>query len=212
VDQLLLPNIPGEFEYKGGKEVLEAFFILRRRYKNIELVIRSDIPPELKAKYKGKLENVKLIENIVAWDRLEQEFKTADIFLFPTHSTPGLVILDAMSYELPVVTTDVWANTEQVEDGKTGLVIRKSSKIQYCSENFIPKWSHYPASKFARLIKATDPTVVRELAEKTSVLIENEDLRRSMGKAGRQRIELGKFSVHKRHEKLKKIFDEALET
>jgi glycosyltransferase involved in cell wall biosynthesis len=205
-------NIPGEFEYKGGKEVLEAFFILRRRYKNIELVIRSDIPPELKAKYKGKLENVKLIENIVAWDRLEQEFKTADIFLFPTHSTPGLVILDAMSYELPVVTTDVWANTEQVEDGKTGLVIRKSSKIQYCSENFIPKWSHYPASKFARLIKATDPTVVRELAEKTSVLIENEDLRRSMGKAGRQRIELGKFSVHKRHEKLKKIFDEALET
>ena len=25
-------NIPGEFEYKGGKEVLEAFVVLRQKY------------------------------------------------------------------------------------------------------------------------------------------------------------------------------------
>jgi glycosyltransferase involved in cell wall biosynthesis len=204
-------NIPGEFEYKGGKEVLEAFFLLRKRYKNLELVIRSDFPSELKTKYSGRLENVRLIEGMLPWEQLEQEFKTADIFLFPTHSTPGLAILDAMSYELPVITTNVWANTEMVEDGKTGFVINKSDRIPYYTENFIPNWSHYPTSKFMRIIKATEPTVVKELVEKTCVLIEDEGLRRSMGKTGRQRIEEGKFSISKRHEKLKKIFDEALE-
>ncbi len=203
-------NIPGEFEYKGGKEVLEAFFVLRKKYKNIELVIRSDIPAELKAKYCGKLEGVTLIEGIVPWTRLEQEFKTADVFLFPTHSTPGLAILDAMSYELPVITTDVWANSEQVFNGKTGFVIRKSSKIQYYAEDFIPKWSHYPTSSFVKLIKSTDPAVVEELVEKTSILIEDESLRRRMGEASRKRIEKC-FSVTEKNRKLKKIFDEVLE-
>jgi len=205
-------NIPGEFEYKGGKEVLEAFFLLRKRYKNLELVIRSDIPSELKAKYGGRLENVKLIEGIIPWEQLEQEFKAAEIFLFPTHSTPGLAILDAMSYELPVVTTNVWANTELVKDGKTGFVIEKSNRIPYYTENFIPNWSHYPTSKFMKIIRATDPLVVKELVKKTSVLIEDEGLRRSMGRAGRKEIEDGKFSISKRRKTLKKIFDEALET
>ena len=57
-----------------------------------------------------------------------------------------------------------------------------------------------------------DPKVVEELADKTSILIENEDLRRRMGRAGRQEIETGKFSIEKRNEKLKRIFDEVTET
>lgn len=52
--------------------------------------------------------------------------------------------------------------------------------------------------------------VVKELVEKTRVLIEKDGMQRSMGKAGRVKIEEGTFSVSKRHEKLKKIFDEAL--
>jgi glycosyltransferase involved in cell wall biosynthesis len=204
-------NIPGEFEYKGGKEVLEAFSLLRKKYRNIELVIRSDVPSELKEIYSGKLEGVRLIEGIVPWSHLEQEFKTADVFLFPTHSTPGLAILDAMSYELPVITTDLWANSEMVEDGQTGFVIDKSKKIPYYVGNFIPNWSHYPTSKFIKLIKNTDNAVAAELAEKTSILIEDEALRRRMGKVGRKRIEEGIFSANKRNQKLKKIFDESVE-
>ena len=204
-------NIPGEFEYKGGKEVLAAFFLLQKKYENVELVIRSDISHELKTKYADKMKNVRLVEGIIPWEQLEHEFKTADIFLFPSHATPGLAILDAMSYELPVVTTNLWANTEMVEDGKTGFVIKKSTKICYYSKNFIPNWSHYPTSKFMHLIRTLDPIVVKELVEKTSILIENEGLRRNMGRLGRQTIEQGKFSLDRRNELLKRIFDEALE-
>jgi glycosyltransferase involved in cell wall biosynthesis len=203
-------NIPGEFEYKGGKEVLEAFFLLQKKYANIELVVRSDVPDELKTKYASKMENVRLIEGIIPFEQLEHEFKTADIFLFPAHSTPGLAILDAMSYELPVVTTDVWANSEMVENEKTGFLIKRSKRIQYYTGNLIPNWSHYPTSKFMRIIKETDPVVVNELVEKTSVLIWDRGLRRRMGKAGRLKVDEGRFSAERRRQKLKRIFDEAL--
>jgi len=200
-------NIPGEFEYKGGNEVLEAFLLLREKYPNLELVIRSDIPRHIKAKYTG-LDNLRLIEGIIPWEQLEQEFKSADLFLFPSHSTPGLAILDAMGYELPVITTDVWANAELVSDGKTGFVVRKSEGVSYYVENFIPNWDYHPGSKFVKSIEATDPKVVEELVEKVSLLVESKELRRRMGRAGRWEIENGKFSLEKRNEKLKRIFDE----
>lgn len=202
-------NIPGEFDYKGGKEVLAAFVLLCKKYPNLELVIRSDIPKEIRNKCKG-INNLRLIEGIVPWEQLELEFKSADIFALPSHHTPGLAILDAMSYELPVITTDVWANSEMVSNGKTGFVTRKSENVSYYIENFIPIWDYHRGSKFMKSIKTIDPKVIEELIEKTSILIENEELRKRMGRAGRREIETGKFSIKKRNEKLKRIFDEAI--
>ena len=201
-------NIPKDFEIKGGKEVLEAFSKLNEKHDNLELVIRSYVPQRIKQKYE-KLKNIKIIDEIIPWEQLEQEFKSSDIFLFPSYHTPALAILDAMSYELPVITTDVWANPELVNDGKTGFVIKKSDMIQYYTENFIPNWSAPESLKTIK--KMTDPQVVKELVEKTSILVEDENLRRKMGKAGRQEIESGRFSIEKRNEKLKRIFDEATE-
>ena len=132
-------NIPKDFDIKGGKEVLEAFSKLNNEYDNLELIIRSYVPPHVKEKYKST-KNIRIIDEIIPWDDLEKEFKSADIFLFPSHNTPGLAILDAMSYELPVITTDVWANPEMVSDGETGFIIKKSEKIDYYLENFIPNW------------------------------------------------------------------------
>jgi glycosyltransferase involved in cell wall biosynthesis len=201
-------NIPKDFEIKGGKEVLEAFSQLNKKYDNLELVIRSYVPRHIKEKYK-KLKNIKIIDKIIPWGLLEQEFKSCDIFLFPSHNTPGLAILDAMSYELPVITTDVWANPELVKDGENGFTIKKSEKIQYYMENFIPNWSSPETLKAIK--NAVDPAVVNELVEKTSILIEDTNLRRMMGMAGRDEIETGRFSIEKRNEKLKRIFNEATE-
>ncbi|MBI2855204.1 MAG: glycosyltransferase family 4 protein [Chloroflexi bacterium] len=202
-------NIPGEFEYKGGKETLECFRILGQKYPGLQLTIRSDVPEDLRRRYAG-MDNLRIIDGIIPWEQLDQEFRTADIFLFPTHSTPGLVILDAMSYELPVITTDVWANPEMVQHGETGFLIKKSQNIHYYGEDLIPCWDYHKGSKFMKAIGKVDPNVVEELVEKASVLIEDPDLRMKMGKAARERIEKGKFSIASRNEKLKRIFDEAL--
>jgi glycosyltransferase involved in cell wall biosynthesis len=201
-------NIGHSFAIKGGNEVLKAFGDLRRKYRNLELVVRSYLPTNIKQRYVGS-KNLRMIDSVVPWQVLDHEFRTADIFLFPAHSTPGMAILDAMSYELPIVTTDVWANRELVDHGKTGFLIRRHSKVRYYDENFVPLWGE---PSFMRAIHQSDPKMVEELVEKTSVLIEDEKLRRSMGKAGKQEVEMGKFSIETRNKKLRKIFDAALES
>jgi glycosyltransferase involved in cell wall biosynthesis len=201
-------NFPRDFEIKGGKEVLEAFNKLNTRYNNIELIMRSYVPGKLKSKY-AKLKKLRIIDDLISWDILEHEFKSADIFLFPSYNTPGLAILDAMSYELPVITADVWANSEMVENYKTGLLIEKSKRIRYYDEKFVPTWSSKEAIRSIK--QEIDRDVVNDLVKKTSILIEDELLRKNMGRAGRFEVEYGKFSIERRNNILKRIFDEAIQ-
>jgi len=195
------------FHLKGGKEVVEAFVILSKKYDNLELVLRTEVPQQYKEICR-KFHNIKLIEEPVPWEQLEQEYKTADIFLFPGHDTPFGVILEAMSYEMPVIATDVYGNRELVTDGETGFVIRSSELVSYYSGNYATRPMTGPKPwKEARV--RTDPKVIQELVEKTSLLIENKELRRKMGKSARREVEVGEHSVKYRNQKFKEIFDEA---
>lgn len=50
--------------------------------------------------------------------------KTADVFVLPTvHDCFPLCILEAMAAGLPVISTDIGAISEMVEDGVTGLIV-----------------------------------------------------------------------------------------
>lgn len=197
--------IAGEFEMRGGREVLEAFTMLRRKYDNLELVVRSDIPRHVKKKYLG-LSGLKLIEEVISSKELEQLYRSADIFLFPGHYTAWLVILEAMSYELPVIATDADCSPELIEHGQNGFLIKKSELASYWQEtSSLPGYT----AQFHKAVKTVDPKVVQELVEKTSILIENQELRRRLGRAGRWEVEHGKFSIKRRNEILKRIFDEA---
>ncbi|MBI4333640.1 MAG: glycosyltransferase family 4 protein [Chloroflexi bacterium] len=198
-------NLPGEFKIKGGRETLEAFLLLRQQYSQVELVVRSDVPPDIKTKYGGN-EGLTIIDTPLPRERLEQEYKTADIFVLPAHNTPWMVPLEAMSYELPIVSLDVWGNPEIVEDGKTGLLARTSEGLRYYTDSFMP---YFGTREFMKSIESPDPAVVADLAAKIGVLIENAELRRQMGAAGRREVEQGKFSIERRNAQLKRIFDEA---
>jgi glycosyltransferase involved in cell wall biosynthesis len=198
-------NILGQFEIKGGRETMEAFSILSMRCSDIELVVRSDVPSDIRKKY-GNRSDIKIIDRMMRWEELEQEFKSADIFLLPVHNTPYSVFLDAMSYELPIITIDAWANPEIVEDGKTGLLAKKSSKVPYYVERFIP---NFGTPQFKNATSSPDPEVVQDLVEKTAMLIETPEIRRRLGKAGRWKVEHGEFSLEHRNERLKRILDEA---
>jgi len=203
-------NDPEDFEAKGGKEALQAFTILNRKYDNLELVLRARLPNHIRSKYAG-LNNLKMVEDILPWQLLEQEFKQADIFIFPSHLLQNTVVLDAMSYELPVVTTEIGAtNGEYVEDGVTGFVVASSERVPYFLGNFILTSETIHRSRLIKATRSVEPKVVDELAAKTSLLIESPDLRRKVGKAARWEVDHGRFSVGRRNDRLKKIFDEAL--
>jgi len=199
-------KIMGHFVEKGGREVLETFALLRQRYDNLELVIRSDMPPEDKARA-SSMEGVRIMDSVIPWEVLEQEFQSADIFILPSHSTPPFTILDAMSYELPLVSTKAWANGELVEDGKTGLLVEPSKKVPYYYGNTCHP--NYGTAQFNEAIRVPDLEVVDGLAKRVSLLLENPELRRRLGRAGRYEVEAGKFSLAIQNQKLKRIFDDA---
>jgi len=202
-------NLAGAFEMRGGKEVLEAFTILTHKYNNLELIIRSDISPEVREHYKEclSLENVRLIDKVIPLPELEEIYRSADIFLIPAHFADWLVIMEAMSYALPVVAVDVYAASEYIDDGKTGLLVKSSKEVPYFNDG-IPLLNMTP--KFQKAIKKIDPVVAAELADKISLLIENKAMREEMGKTGRWEIEHGRFSIETRNKVFKRVFDEVL--
>jgi glycosyltransferase involved in cell wall biosynthesis len=201
-------NIPGEFEFKGGIDLLISIKKLNQRYDNLEFTVRSDMPKELKKEF-HQISNVIILDQLIPWSQLDQMFQSADIFLFPTHSTPGLVLLDAMSYELPIITSDVWANSEMVIPGENGFLVRANKNVRYTNEKQVPIWTHRTHSNFIQSTRKRDQERIQDIVNKTGLLIEDEKLRKRLGKNGRKMVENGTFSMQKRTQKLKKIFDQA---
>lgn len=196
----------GAFEGRGS-EIFDVFASLRERYRNLELVVRSDVPSYLRRRYRG-MANVRVMDQVVPREVLEQEFQTADIFLFPSYHTLPVTILEAMSYGLPVVAVDGWANAEYVEDGRTGVVTPRPRQVPgYCADTLQPS---FLAPSFLKAIRVPDRETVAALAATVGTLIERPELRQRFGRAARWEVEQGKFSLARMNETLSRIFDDAI--
>jgi glycosyltransferase involved in cell wall biosynthesis len=69
------------------------------------------------------LNNIHEIE-FISSEMMAIYFSAADIFLYPTQADSfGLVIAESIACGCPVITFDVWATSELVQDGKTGYII-----------------------------------------------------------------------------------------
>jgi glycosyltransferase involved in cell wall biosynthesis len=202
-------DAPGAFDLKGGKEVLEAFRRLALRYPHAELVVRSDVPADLARRYAG-VSNLRIIDRVIPWDALEREYVAADIFLMPAYGTPWRAILEAMSYELPVVTTDMDANAEIVQDGVTGFVVPLARHMPFYDERYMPLAFTRRRAEREQAMRTLNEEVVQHLVAKLAILIHDTALRRRMGRTARHDVEAGRFSIGHRNTMLKRVFDEAV--
>ncbi len=201
-------NFRGEFWSKGGYEVLESYKVLREKVGDrVELVFRCWIPDELRKKYEDLPGLVSQCE-ILPRDKLDRLFWESDIFLFPSHNTPGLAFLEAMKFGLPIVGKNIWANSETVEDGVSGFLVKPSERIPYYLPGNVPNWS-MDAGPFLRYMQARDDRVVLDLADRLEKLVNDPSLRRRMGEAGRREVESGRASIRRRNEQLRRIYEEA---
>jgi len=193
-------TMPFRFKIKGGAESLEAFSALRQRFPNLELVIRSDVEPEIRKRY-DSMPGVRIVSGLIPYQELERLFQESDIYWYPAHCLMSVSVLEAMNYGLPVITTDYYDNPEYVEDGRTGMII--------------PHHRHLPAwdtseEKVRRALETPDHELVKALVEKTAVLIENREVRERMGHAARASLE-AHFSLAEKNRKYKTILDAAIE-
>lgn len=108
-----------EFARKGGPLLVEAFARLRASHKNVSLTIVT-----------RDVEQVKPVAGVTVQpftDRAKlygEIYPAADVFVMPTEAEGwGFTNAEAMSFALPVISTNISAIPEIVDDGRTGLLV-----------------------------------------------------------------------------------------
>lgn len=193
---------PRDFFFKGGEYALKCFEILSKKY-DVQLIVRSAVPKEIKEKYQ-KFKDLVFVENVLPKNELYKLYAKSDVSLFPGHTYSLMATLESMAFGLPLVTIDGVANAEFVEHGKTGFLAKPSKHI--LTDPIVFCWV---AKKMHGHRILVDPIVVNELTQHLAALVENDSLRKEMGKQAKKRIENGDFSIKVRNQKLKRIYEKA---
>lgn len=167
---------------KGISNLIEA---ARFIHKNCQIVLCAGAPdtPEIAVEtqtlieaLKMERENVILISEMLPREKVRVLYSHAEVFVCPSLYEPfGIINLEAMSCETPVVGTAVGGIPEIIVDGTTGYLVPLESVSR---TNFNPK----NPIDFQKM-----------LAHKINTLLDNPSLAQQMGKEGRKRV-LEKFS------------------
>ena len=105
-----------DFERKGGLILLEAFQLVRKEIPDASLCIIGDI-------VRVNDSNIE-VKGIISEKEVAKELEKASLFVLPTLKEPfGIAFLDAMSFGLPCIGTNIRAIPEIIDDGKTGYLI-----------------------------------------------------------------------------------------
>ena len=111
---------------KNIETLLRAFIKLRHKHKNVKLFI---IGSGLK-KLEKKLSNQEGVKYLRAIDNVEHFLPLMDIYCLPSLTeTTSLSVLEAMSCQLPVVSTPVGFVMDYITPLKTGLFFKKKDSF-----------------------------------------------------------------------------------
>jgi glycosyltransferase involved in cell wall biosynthesis len=199
-------NQPNAFDAKGGKEAVQAFIRAKKEVPDIQMIVRSDIPSSLRSKY-ARVSGLSIIDQIISESQLDALFRQADIFIFPSHITPAMVLIEAMSYGLPIITTDEAANGEIVRNMETGIVTPPPRNLPKFEDLASGRRSIFEWER--RLTELQEDSVER-LASALVLLASDSRLRKQLGEAAKAEVDFGKYSITARNNLLTAIFDQAV--
>ncbi len=181
------------FYQKGGFHALEVMDNLTKKFDNVNAIYIGEIPEESK-KFYSKNTKIKIMGLTSHEKILKDIYPQSDIFIYPGYwDSFGFAYLEAMSFGIPIVTVSRPNTKEIVEEGKTGfLVPYNQNKIKIDS------------------LGQEERRLVNDFCDATINMITNEKLRKKMSRTCMKEINEGKFSMKKNHEKLRRVYEEAL--
>lgn len=180
--------------YKGIIQLLQAVDHILGKEPNVRFRVHGyidakwngciDIAKELKSLL-DKYPNRAIIEEgwTMPWD-MPKVYEGAHIFVFPSgRASFGIPMAEAMSMEIPVVTTSYGSHGEVV--GDAGIKLKPTVEV---SVNHV-----YTDKTWTNLVPSAD-----DIQDALLNLVSNSELREKLGKAGRERV--------------KKLFDTSIVT
>ena len=110
---------------KNIKMQIKAIKNLELRITNYELWIVGDGENSQKLKIESEKIGIKDKVKFLGWhDDLEKFYSQADVFLLTSNYEGwGMAVIEAASYGLPIIMTDVGCANEAIKDGQSGAVI-----------------------------------------------------------------------------------------
>jgi glycosyltransferase involved in cell wall biosynthesis len=198
-------QVPSNFYLRGGLDILEAFAILRQRFPQLRLTLRTGLPP-IKPRYHRIIEAgwVRVINRFLSPREMAKLHAGSHIFLLPAARVHIVSLLQAMSYGLAVVASDGWGIEEYLNHERNGLIVKgRYGKVSWADEQ-----SGLLRENYTPMYKA-DRHVVEGLVEAISRLVEDHQLRARLGRAARTDVET-RFSLEQWNLGLQAAFDRLL--
>jgi glycosyltransferase involved in cell wall biosynthesis len=195
-------QVPENFYVRGGLDVLEAFDVLRERYPQLRLTMRTHLPP-LDDHYRRIIERgwVRVIDRFVTADEMAGLHAESHVYLLPAARVHIVSLLQAMAHGLAVVASDGWGIEEYVDDGRNGLVVRgRYGKASWADPAAGQLREDYGA------MATPDPDVVAGIVAAVSRLVEDHRLRARLGRTARADV-AERFTVDGWNRGLKAAFD-----
>lgn len=192
-------NIDDNFNGRGGKEAVRAFLQASEKRPSMKLIMRCMVPPEERMLLKGK--NVEIHDQLLSKKEFERLFLESDIYLLPAYIGYALSSIEAMSYGLPIITSNLLDNGDFVKQGVNGFKV-KPPKIEF-AEPLIPK---YYFDKHIRL--KISQAYINRIAGALIFAYDHPEQLRNIRKQNMQ--EAMHYSIQEKNRHLKKIYRKAI--
>ncbi len=114
--------VGGDFQRKGGPSFLKVFRERFASWCEADIVTNSAVDEE---------PGVRVHRDVEPWSpRWVDLWQRADVFVFPSRlETYGIVVLEALAFQVPVVATPVGAVRELLAEGQAGYIVESSDGL-----------------------------------------------------------------------------------
>jgi len=154
---------------KGLKEIIEACKILKKKGYSFDFFIVGKIdegnPNSISILDIEKWQEEKIIKYLGFQEDVKKYLIKADVFVFPSYYREGIprAVLEAMSMEKPIITTDSPGCRETVRDGINGLLIKPKDYIDLADA--MEKIMKMPKEKLEKMGKESRRIVLEKFNE-----------------------------------------------